>query len=407
MKITFRSLNATEYAAAIVTSYNYAPVNPKFTTEAPNLFSNYFNITSAGVNSYSGQVVVSLRNYPAVIIPKQTIVYTRSASDSSFVPLATSYDSTANTLTFTTSTFGDFAFGIPQPTTTVYSPVPISPTDSAIVNQNTPVTLSWGTCGIVQTYHLQVSTSASFSSPVVDNAGLSATSFTMSSVGKTTTYYWRVSNTNAAGTSSWSNPVSFTTAAPFIKLVSPNGGEQVHVGSAYIARWQSNITDTLNIELMNGNTPVLVIGDSVVFGTNAFLWQVPSTAQQGTNYKVMITSRSNTSLSGVSSAPFTLTSPVTGISVIDNVPTSYELSQNYPNPFNPSTTIRYQLPAEEFVTLKIYDITGREAATLVEGTMPPGSYTVRFDASRLASGMYFYRLLAGSQVITKKMVLLK
>ena len=407
IKITFHSLVAVEYAAAIVTSYSYAPVNPAFKTEAPLMLSNYFNIASAGFSSYTGQVQVTLRNYPAVTNPKQTIVYARSSGDSSFVPLPTSYDSTTNTLTFTTSTVGDFAFGIPQTTDTVYAPAPISPKDSAIVNQNTSVKLDWGTRGIVQTYHLQVSTNASFSNLVVDNSSLRSTSLTMGSVGKNTTYYWRVNNTNAAGTSDWSNTVSFSTAAPFIRVISPNGGEQIHAGSAYVVRWASNISDTLNIELMNGNNPVLVIGDSVVSGTNAFQWQVPSTVQPGSNYKVMITSRSNTSLSGVSSSPFTLSSGVTSVDETSNIVTSYELDQNYPNPFNPSTKIQFSVPRQSDVLLKVYDMIGREVATLVDETKPAGTYTVQFDASRLASGVYCYRLTTSGQALTKLMMLIK
>jgi Secretion system C-terminal sorting domain len=89
------------------------------------------------------------------------------------------------------------------------------------------------------------------------------------------------------------------------------------------------------------------------------------------------------------------------------IPTIYKLSQNYPNPFNPSTTIEYSIPKTSFVSLKIYDILGTEVATLVNEEKPAGNYQVSFDASSLSSGVYFYRLPAGSFVETKKMILLK
>jgi len=85
----------------------------------------------------------------------------------------------------------------------------------------------------------------------------------------------------------------------------------------------------------------------------------------------------------------------------------YHIFQNYPNPFNPSTIIRYQIPERNFITLKIYDVLGNEIATLVNEEKFIGSYAVEFDASRLPSGIYFYRLQAGSFVETKKMVLIK
>ncbi len=89
------------------------------------------------------------------------------------------------------------------------------------------------------------------------------------------------------------------------------------------------------------------------------------------------------------------------------LPRKYELYQNYPNPFNPTTTISYELSANSFITLKVYDILGREVATLVNGKENAGSYSVQFDGSKLASGVYFYRLTAGSFVSVKKLVVLK
>jgi hypothetical protein len=89
------------------------------------------------------------------------------------------------------------------------------------------------------------------------------------------------------------------------------------------------------------------------------------------------------------------------------VPKTFALEQNYPNPFNPSTTIRYQLPQSATVSLKIYDVLGREVQTLVNERQAAGQYSVPFNADGLASGVYFYRLQAGSFVQTKKMMLIK
>ncbi|NNG27841.1 MAG: T9SS type A sorting domain-containing protein [Ignavibacteriaceae bacterium] len=85
----------------------------------------------------------------------------------------------------------------------------------------------------------------------------------------------------------------------------------------------------------------------------------------------------------------------------------FELFQSFPNPFNPTTTINYQIPEFSFVTLKVYDVLGNEVATLVSEEKPTGSYEVEFNATTLPSGIYFYRLQAGSFFETKKMVLMK
>ena len=90
-----------------------------------------------------------------------------------------------------------------------------------------------------------------------------------------------------------------------------------------------------------------------------------------------------------------------------NTPLSFRLEQNYPNPFNPTTSIDYQLPTKSHVTLKVFDILGREIATLVNRVEEPGNKSVQFSAGNVASGMYFYRLQAGAFVESKKLLLLK
>jgi len=91
-----------------------------------------------------------------------------------------------------------------------------------------------------------------------------------------------------------------------------------------------------------------------------------------------------------------------------DLPQEFALSQNFPNPFNPSTTIEFALPQQAQINLKVYNIMGREVATLVNNeTRPAGNYSVNFDASRLASGVYLYRLKAGPKVFTRKMILIK
>ncbi|MGA2667564.1 MAG: T9SS type A sorting domain-containing protein [Ignavibacteria bacterium] len=91
----------------------------------------------------------------------------------------------------------------------------------------------------------------------------------------------------------------------------------------------------------------------------------------------------------------------------NNIPTTYALKQNYPNPFNPTTIITYQLPKAGNVKLVVYDLLGREVKTLVNEFKTAGSFDVTFDASTLASGVYFYRLESGSFTDTKKLTLIK
>ncbi|MBU2445565.1 MAG: T9SS type A sorting domain-containing protein [Bacteroidetes bacterium] len=90
---------------------------------------------------------------------------------------------------------------------------------------------------------------------------------------------------------------------------------------------------------------------------------------------------------------------------------SYSISYNYPNPFNPGTKIKYTIPQQSFVTLKVYDLLGREITTLINEEKPPGEYEVEFIGNSanggLPSGVYFYQLQAGNFIETKKMILAK
>ena len=92
---------------------------------------------------------------------------------------------------------------------------------------------------------------------------------------------------------------------------------------------------------------------------------------------------------------------------LSKIPVKYVLFQNYPNPFNPSTTIKFQIPNSEFTILKVYNILGEEVVTLVSKKLNPGNHTYIFNGSNLASGIYYYQLVAGDYMVVKKMILLK
>lgn len=141
--------------------------------------------------------------------------------------------------------------------------------------------------------------------------------------------------------------------------------------------------------------------DSAFFGTNPFVLPVMN---NGT-HKVYLSNNCyiDFPIMGGTSQPFYLESTENN----NTAPTQFKLAQNFPNPFNPSTLIEYSLPAQQKVTLKVYDMLGREVAVLVNGEQAPGSYSVLFNALNLSSGVYFYRLQTESFTDIKKMMLVK
>ena len=96
------------------------------------------------------------------------------------------------------------------------------------------------------------------------------------------------------------------------------------------------------------------------------------------------------------------------MTLIDSeLPSSYRLEQNYPNPFNPSTTISFSIPERVYVTLKVFDVLGNEVADLISKELSAGKYNVKWNAENISSGVYFYRIQAGSFIETKKLILLR
>lgn len=116
----------------------------------------------------------------------------------------------------------------------------------------------------------------------------------------------------------------------------------------------------------------------------------------------------NSDISGITEIATIKYSQLTGIQTIsNNVPDKFLLYQNYPNPFNPSTVVRFSLPVASQVSLKVYDVMGREVQTLVNERVQAGSYEVKFDGSNLNSGVYFYRIITDEFNDTRRMLLLK
>ena len=210
----------------------------------------------------------------------------------------------------------------------------------------------------------------------------------------------------------------FTTAGPVgidSLLITYNQILKTYLVQALVKN-SSQTTTVKNLQIFAST------GDSSITSITGSMTVDSLVAQQVKQASGSYTVRVDTNtFSGVFSFNFTINSDswqywkdsvesvVTGVEEEDLQPITYRLGQNFPNPFNPTTTIRYQLPTNSKVLLKIYDVLGREVATLVNKEQDAGRYSVQLSANayRLASGIYIYRLQAGNYVSVKKLMLLK
>lgn len=180
----------------------------------------------------------------------------------------------------------------------------------------------------------------------------------------------------------------------------PNGGKYKIFRSEVYGTGEPTIWDLVaNIDAYNGSTPITTWTD-----VDAQIYTGP----RWLHYKIVAVD--NTNLESIASSIASINARVPKHSreqESKETAISFNLEQNYPNPFNPTTKITYSVPKTGFITLKVFDILGREIITLVNEVKSSGKYEAEFNASQLPSGTYFYSLMSGSHQTIKKMILIK
>ncbi|MBI5403941.1 MAG: T9SS type A sorting domain-containing protein [Ignavibacteriae bacterium] len=305
------------------------------------------------------------------------------------------------------SVFNFYTIGqVPDP------PVLLSPADSSTIPVIGQV-FDWSEPVGAVSYRIQISTSPTFSSTVLNQVTGYASQYTVSSsiFTSNTVYYWRVNATNTSGTSGWSSVWRVITQAVLPlppSIIYPCG--QINVP----------LTLTLDWTDVPGATSYRIqFNPSGIFDTVVASSEVTIPAGRLTYYTVYFWRVAAINNSGQGSwstlCNFRTITSSKIIQLSSEIPVEYKLFNNYPNPFNPNTNIRYTIPkmsslhalSGDLVLLKIFDVTGKEVVTLVNEKQPPGVYEVTFNGSDLPSGIYFYRLQSGDFIDVKKMLMIK
>jgi hypothetical protein len=303
---------------------------------------------------------------------------------------------------------------------TVAGPVvPIAswPVGNATVYTNPP-TLNWflGTSATGLTYEIQCVPASDPAWPV-NYATSSTTSYTFTSaLTGGVQYAWRVRSTDGITKSDWSIPALFTMVA-INALVQPITGSPTNSVTLNAAStelfWYLPTSTTAN------STYEVQLADNPDFQSAKTFSSAKSNMQVdglegGKNYFWKVRSKDGTGNTSYYSGTgqFKVNNSVTAVEDKEVIPTQFELSQNYPNPFNPTTNITYALPQNSYVSIKVYDMLGREVKTLVNTEMLAGNHNVDWNGEnnlgfKVSSGTYIYRITAGNFVAVKKMILIK
>ncbi len=406
VSIHYTELTGYYYNLVIVTRIPFGPVQAEFNEDVHIVYPVSINYEGGAITSQTSEIHIDLSVYPEIINPAITSLFIRNTPNQGvFVSTPTIYDSLNNELVGTITSFGEIVFGETDGVYTANPPIPFEPMNAQRVLPLDSLALRWTGQGHYNLFQVQVSTDSTLGTVIIDSV-MNPSFFMMRNLINNTTNYWRVRSILGTDTSDWSPIWQFHVTDAYIEMSVPNGGEVWAMGTSQIIRWETNISDSVRIDLLNDQQFVMTI-DTTSGNPSAFDWMIPTNLTVGPNYKIVVVSMEDGAVVDTSEGTFSI-DPATGIETQDTeIPDEYKLSQNYPNPFNPLTRIEFAIPNDEFVNLTVYNMLGKTITTLVNERMPTGNYEINFDASDLSSGVYFYRLTAGNFVNIKKMVVIK
>ena len=286
---------------------------------------------------------------------------------------------------------------------------------------STSVNLSWylnGSSAGIAGYEVTYSRSDVYAPEVTTTENVSANSLSLSDLVPGATYYWKVRTDYGNGVySGWSNPegrfIINTGSNPIQPIVGGPTNVTIPVSSPQLTWFTPSAPQqgtTYNLEI--SDNPGFASPEMYSNLTSA--QQVVNGLQPSASYFWRVTSKDgNGNLSWYSNTGvFKTASQLTGFDEDNITPENFSLEQNYPNPFNPATVINFTLPEQKFVTLRIFDMLGREVRTLISGSIEKGHYSVTWDGRNssglsVTSGAYIYRISAGDYISSRKMLLLR
>jgi len=288
-------------------------------------------------------------------------------------------------------------------------PTLVSPANGAGC-QSLNLTLDWSDISGATSYTVQVSFVSTFATTVINESNLTSSQYIVpSNLTNNSLYYWRVNAANSGGTSAWSEVWSFTTTSASLPvppvLSTPLNGATGQSLTPKLVWLKLNGASIYRVQISTGNLFTTITDSSTV--TDSF-YTIPS--GKLANDVVYYWRVFGINSCNISTASLVWNFKTDLVGIIHNseiIPKEFNLYNNFPNPFNPVTSIPFDIPVKSFVTLKIWDLLGKEIMTLVNSDLSPGKYEFILNASGLSSGMYIYKLKANNYTSIKKMVLIK
>ena len=343
--VTLSSLSGSPNNALIVSGHDDAVRFPQFSGKAPQVLVPRVTLAGTNITTLSVNLALSLplNNFsfdtPLYSSPTNLTIYQRpTVGQGLFAPLVTVYDPATQTLNVSTTELGEFIFTYPDLPEIPLAPILYGQATQTSVDQYEPVVFKWTPKGFAHSYHLQVATDSGFNNLVVDQAGLTNLTHTLSSLQAATTYYWRVNVSNYGGVSDWTTN-SFASAAPTIQVTSPKGGEAWQRDQLCFIEWSNNISENVAIDLYNGATRIARLTSSAA-NIGAYGWMISATNVPGTDYSIRISSSTNAAVFSASAAPFSIVDqPTIEVIPVTLLPSGQPQQFGFIAPGAPSATV--------------------------------------------------------------------
>jgi hypothetical protein len=268
------------------------------------------------------------------------------------------------------------------------------PANNAINVVSDSVVFVWRWVNTAVTYNLQLSTLTS----TVTYTGITDTTYKVRNLAKLTNYTWKIEAINPGGTSYYTTGFTFTTvpAAPAAPTLVAPAANATDVNRLTRFVWTPSVNATkYRLQIALDNTFTTILQDTIRFEDTTLTLTRPLAAN--TDHFWRVSALNVGGEGGFSTSRLFTTGILLAVKENEELPGEFALLQNYPNPFNPSTTIRYDVPKSAHVNITIYDVLGRQVATLVNEVQAANRYTVEWNPSGLSTGVYFYRIEARSQ----------
>ncbi len=382
---------------------NFSPINPKFSGKAPRVLSKKILIEQTDIISIKAYLILNTEILN-ITNPENITIYQRN-ENGIFYSLITEYYESNKSLSTEFSDFGEFILCYPDVASLAIAPKLNKPEDNEIVNQYNGIKLNWSPIGFIENFFVEIATDEDFQNLVIVDS-VKTDYYNFKNSGANTEYFWRVRNINDAGESEWSETWKFSTTEPFIKIVFPNGGEQLHRNATRnIIRWEKNTSDTVRIELYKNDEFVSLIKDNFYTSTNAFPWTIAKSTPLDSGYTIKIISLRDTALIAESENSFSIIDTTVGINDFDFY-SGLSIS-NYPNPVKSSTRFDFQLPASGNTELSIFNLKGEMVANVFNKYFESGNHYLDWNAKGLVSGEYYCRLTLNGHTVSGKMIITK